>query len=117
MAAEATKLAAKNEGEDCLAQASIPVMLDPPPLRLQSPPPEASASTFGLGHHLVLDSDDEDVDEVLLVHSPPLLPRPGGSWTHPSSQPLNASLLEQAPPSCYNSDHRCSIPNSSTTDV
>jgi hypothetical protein len=50
MATKATKLAGKpkNEGEDRVAQASIPVMPDPPPLRPQasSPPPEASASTF-----------------------------------------------------------------------
>jgi hypothetical protein len=66
MAAKATKLAAKKEDEDCLAQASIPVMLDPPPLRTHaSPPPlEASTSKFGPG---LLDSDDEDVDEVLFV--------------------------------------------------
>jgi hypothetical protein len=50
MATKATKLAGKpkNEGEDRVAQASIPVMPDPPPLRphAPSPPPEASASTF-----------------------------------------------------------------------
>ena len=108
MSAMATKLPTKptNEDQDRAAQASIPVMLDPPLLRphASSPSPEASASTFRFGsmppavdppspnnihhsepdssNHLELDSDDEDVDEVLLVDSPPLLPRPGGSWAH-----------------------------------
>ena len=65
----ATKLATKpkNGDEDHIAQASIPVMPEPPL-------PEASVSTFSYS-----DSDDEDVDEVLLVDSPPPLPRPGGS--------------------------------------
>ena len=116
-------------------------MLDPPSLRphASSPSPEASASTFRFGsmppavdppspnnihhselgssNHLVLDSDDVDVDEVLLVDSPPLLPRPGGSWAHSSSPPLDAPMLEQSPPNSCNFDHRRSVPNLSTTDL
>ncbi|CAD6246095.1 unnamed protein product [Miscanthus lutarioriparius] len=103
----ATKLAAKpkNADEDRLAQASIPVMPEPPL-------PEASVSTFSYS-----DSDDEDVDEVLLVDSPPPLPHPGGSRVHSSSPPLSAPLLEQSPPSCCNSNNGHSIPNSSMDDL
>ncbi|CAD6336563.1 unnamed protein product [Miscanthus lutarioriparius] len=93
----ATKLVAKpkNGDEDRVAQASIPVMPEPPL-------PEASVSTFSYS-----DSDDEDVDEVQLVGSPSPLPRPGGSRAHSSSPPLS---------SCNSSNGR-SIPNSSTDDL
>ena len=107
MTAMATKLAAKpkNGDEDRVAEASILVMPEPPL-------PEASVSTFSYS-----DSGDEDVDEVLLVDSPPPLPRPGGSRAHSSSLPLSAPLLEQSPPSHYNSNNRRSIPNSSIDDL
>jgi hypothetical protein len=120
MMAMATKLTAKPKDgdEDSVAQDSIPVMPD-------SSLPEASASTFsyssmpptvdplspsgihqleiGSGKQLVLDSDDEDVDEVPLVDSPPPLPRPGGSWPHSSSPPLYTPL-EQSPSSRCTAD-------------
>jgi hypothetical protein len=100
----AAKLAAKpnNGDEDRVTQASIPVMPEP---QL----PEASVSTLSYS-----DSEDEDVDEVLLVDSPPQLPHPSGSHAHPSSLPLSTPLLEQTPPSRCNSNNRCSIPSLST---
>jgi hypothetical protein len=129
-------LATKNDG---VAQASIPVLPDSPRLRSHSSslPPEASASasTFryrpavdppspdnihhselGPGHHLV-DSGEEDVEEVLLVDSLPLLPHPSGSCVHPSSPPFYGPLPEHSSPSCYSSDHQRSNPSSSTANL
>ena len=88
MTAMATKLAAKpkNGDEDRVAEASILVMPEPPL-------PEASVSTFRYS-----DPDDEDVDEVLLVDSPPPLSRPVKAlvWFWLIDETLSANLVYQS---------------------